>query len=275
MRNTTPIVFALLAFGMLSCEKNNLGSIDTNKEVPQLSNASVAPDSIYIDNLTPVGDRYQISAGVRVTATVGTPALPIVTATLLRPNSPSVFQELTLSSSSGNVFNGQAQFSISRAQAGKYRIQFSAKTTDGLQGNTLEMPLKLGRRNSVPRLLNLSAPDSISVPFGGSVIVQMTIAASDSDGLADIRQVYFRSLTSRDTVTRFFMKDDGGLDAPQFPSFPRSGDESAGDGIYSIKVPVSITDTTQYRLNVFAFKTEDVYGDTSATLAHNFRVKRP
>jgi hypothetical protein len=260
------VVFAVSAVG---CESSNLGTVDPSKETPLLSNASLTPDTIYVDNLTPVNDRYQITATLRVTSTVSSSISQTVTATVIRPNSSTELQTLTLSQSSGAVFTGQLQFSISRAQAGRYRIQFLSQTADGLQGNALEIPLKLGRRNSPPTLSNLNAPDSVTIPTGGSVRAFFTIVASDSDGIADVREVYFKSIDGQNPDFKFLLRDDG--NAVPLPNQPPSGDLAAGDGTYSILLTLADSPTIRGRYR-FLFNAEDA-DSTSPTILHVFTIR--
>jgi hypothetical protein len=266
----------ILALSQWSCEKNNLGTIDSSKDVPLLSNASVTPDSIFIDNLTPVGGTFQISASIRVNASVGSGTNQTVTAIIFRPNSINELQQLTLSPSSGGVYSGQVQFSITRAQAGKYRIAISSRTSDGLVGNSIEMPLKLGRRNSLPLLQNVSMPDSVTLHPIDTLRIQFTATVSDSDGLADIREMFFQRISPPDP-TKFQMKDDGNLDPPVEIGpqgggiFVRSGDDIAGDGRYSFLIP--LTPTATRRTNVFRFQAVDSFGDTSASIIDSLVVR--
>lgn len=266
------VLVVALGVLLIGCEKNRLGTVEASKEVPLLSNASVTPDSIYIDNLTPAGGQYQISATIGVTSIVGSSASQTVTAAIIRPNSSTEFRQLTLSPSSGNVYRGQLQFTISRAEAGRYRIRFASKTGEGLIGNSVEIPLKLGRRNSFPILQNVSIPDSVTAPTGDTLRVQFTATVSDSDGLADIREMFFQRVSPPDP-TRFLMKDDGGLDPPiGIGGIPvRSGDDVPGDGRYSFLIPVLPTSTR--RTNVFVFQCVDSFGDTSRSIQRSFTIR--
>jgi hypothetical protein len=87
------------------------------------------------------------------------------------------------------------------------------------------------RASHAPTIFNLSAPDTVLRPPVGQVrLIQLTIAAADSDGLDDIAEVAFRNLDSpSDTTRKFFMFDDGALGGV-------SGDTTAGDGTFSLVV---------------------------------------
>ncbi len=262
-----------------SCEKNNLGTVDVKTDVPLLSTGAVTPDSIYLDALTPTGDSFSVSATVTVRSTMGEGGQTLV-ATLLRPGSTTTVTQSTMRDNGSppdvtagdGIFSGTIQFTLTRAQAGNYRVRFSAITPDGLNSNILEKSLKLTRRNSPPQLLAVTVPDTIDLPTSDTIRVQFTATVSDSDGLADVREVFFRRITPPDP-TRFQMKDDGGLDpAVLVGGIPlKSGDDVAGDGRYSFLIPVLPTSTR--RTNVFEFQCIDSFGDTSRTIQRSFTIR--
>ena len=95
----------------------------------------------------------------------------------------------------------------------------------------------------------------------------MSIAASDSDGVGDVREVYFRNLDSpSDTTKKFFMYDDGDVNGV-------SGDLIADDGFYSITVQLpSGTPPATYR---FSFEARDRLDLVSVALIHPLTVLSP
>jgi hypothetical protein len=162
-----------------------------------------------------------------------------------------------------SVFSARLQFTVALMDAGTLRIRFVARSTEGLESNTIEEPLFISRRNSTPRLSNLSAPDSVTLPIGESTLIRMSVVASDSDGLSDIREVYFRSLDSSNPLKRFPLLDDG--------NSSNDGDSAAGDGIFTILIQLDPSTTRKtYR---FAFQATDAVGDTSATILHLLTVR--
>ena len=88
--------------------------------------------------------------------------------------------------------------------------------------------------NRPPRIDFLNVPDSIRRPPSGNTLVVFQLTTSDPDGLPDIDSVYFRNYTSA-TPTNFLMYDDGLL--------VDHGDQTAGDGTYSLIVAVSPSNT--------------------------------
>lgn len=269
----------MLVVVLAGCEKSRLGTVDVSTDVPVLSDAAITPDSINLDMLSPSGDTFLVSATIAVRSTMGQ-GEQILVATLLRPGSTGTVTQVTLrdngvppdAAANDGVFGGTLQFTLTRAQAGTYRVRLSASTAAGLQSNILEKSLKLTRRNAVPHLLAVAVPDTIDLPTNDTIRVQFTATVSDSDGLADIREVFFRRISPPDP-TRFQMKDDGGLDAPVLVGgIPlRSGDDVAGDGRYSFLIPVLPTSTR--RTNVFEFQCIDSFGDTSRTTQRSFTIR--
>lgn len=138
--------------------------------------------------------------------------------------------------------------------------------------NTLEKTLKLERRNARPQLLDVSLPDSITLPVTDTLKIQFTATVADSDGLADIREVFFRRVSPPDP-TKFLMRDDGSLDpAVNIGGIVlRSGDDIPGDGKYAFLIPVLPTSTR--RTNVFDFQCIDSFGDTSGTIQRSFTIR--
>jgi len=271
MRRLTICSLLLLAVG---CEQSKFGTVDVSTDVPVVRSPLITPDSIYVDSLTPENGRYTINTLVSVKA-FSAEGLPTVTATVLRPTGTTVVAEATLrddgilpdQSARDSVYTGRIQFSVERSLVGRYRVRFAATNSAGAVSNALERALKLGRRNSPPTLSRLNAPDTLVLPPGDSLLIGMNITAADSDGIGDIREVFFRSLDSSDPNRKFFLRDDGGADR----SSP-SGDERAGDGIYSIIV--KLVDAPNVRRTFrFAFQAQDSFNDTSRTVLHYLTIR--
>jgi hypothetical protein len=198
-----------------------------------------------------------------------------LTANVLRPVTAEEVARVSLrddgispdQTANDSIYSGNVVFSIQRANAGRYRVQFIATTSEGMISNILEKPLKLSRRNSIPRLSDLNAPDTLQRPTTGSLLFSMSIAAADSDGLQDVQEVVFQNLNSI-SQQRLPLLDDGGV---RQPNGITSGDVAAGDGIYS--TIVQLPDTVSPRTFLFKFQARDLFGDTSAAILHNFTVR--
>jgi len=103
--------------------------------------------------------------------------------------------------------------------------------------------------NIIPRIINVSYPDTIKRP-DGAVYTFHNINATvfDADGLDDIKWVGFTTRhfinINGDTIDTLmnngnyiYMYDDGGDDI-LFPPDLTSGDSIGNDGMYSIKLPI-------------------------------------
>lgn len=277
-----PFLF-ILAFILMGCETNQTGSLDVDLTVPFLTNATITPDSVYIDSQIPINGRYTITTLARVRAVGSTRELS-VQLSLIRTQGLETVASLTLRDdgvapdqvAGDSIYTGEIRFSIERSQAGRYRARFEATSASGARSNAIELPLKIGRRNAAPALHSVSVPDSVNLPTTDTLLVQFTATVSDSDGLGDIREVAFRRISPPDP-TKFFMKDDGGLDPPVEIGPPgagirvRSGDDVAGDGRYSFLIPV--TPSAARRTNVFLFQAVDSFGDTSRSIIDSLIVR--
>ncbi len=269
------ILVVLMIFN--SCENTNMGTVDPSGKPPFLDDGSIQPTSINIDSLSPVGGVYTFTAIVRarVTDPDGSANLANVRVQLFRPGEAEPIDELFLrddgitpdSSTSDGLFTAEVPISLLRSQAGAFRLQIQADDMEGYLSNALLLTVTANRRNSPPYLLpsSLVAPDTVT--RGVDTLVFMSVAAADSDGIGDIREVYFQNLDSP-SQTKIPLLDDGGF-APSGTS--PSGDSLAGDGTYSviIQIPPSITPGV-FR---FAFQASDSFRDTSAALLHNLVVR--
>lgn len=277
--STLPLLFVFTS----GCEKNRLGTIDVDTDVPFLSDAIFTPDSVYIDSQTPTNGRYTINSFARVKA-VGEPGKLSVQITITRTTGSVTVSTVTLRDdgihpdqrANDSVYSGTINFTIERAHAGRYRVRFEANNRAGALANAIEHTLKITRRNSAPILHSVAVPDSVTLPTNDTLLVQFTATVSDSDGLGDIREMAFRRISPPDP-TKFFMKDDGNLDPPIEIGPPgagirvRSGDDAAGDGRYSFLIP--ITPSAVRRTNVFLFQAVDSFGDTSRSITDSLTVR--
>lgn len=113
----------------------------------------------------------------------------------------------------------------SPVRPGLYYFSFVASDQQGHQSNTMEGTVSFGE-NSMPYIVAIDAPDSISSE-GGDIVLQVT--ADDSNGVQDIKKVYFESRKHGGTAVKYEgeLYDDGLVE---------HGDTMAGDAVYSIKL---------------------------------------
>jgi hypothetical protein len=267
-------MLAALALLLAGCEDQGNGIVDRNGTPPYLSAATVQPANIDLRTITPVNGSYPLSTSVAVQVTATDRLHPVsrVSAGISSPGADSPFQEITLrddgvapdATAGDGHYAGTFTWTASKRDIGRFPIRFSARDENGLESNVLEIPLGIVRQNNPPLLSNLTAPDTILLPAGGSLYFAMTVAASDPDGAQDIREVYFRSLDSSDPNRKFYLYDDGSL---------ASGDRVSDDGIYTITVSLVDNVPNVRRAYRFAFQAVDSPGDTSNTILHILTVR--
>ncbi len=271
-----PLAISLLA---LSCDKNPFASLDPGLTVPLLDSAVLSPTSENIDLLPPAPDgTYAVSISISVRAQRASSVI----AHLFRPAAGTQFTEAALvdngmasdSIANDGIYGATIPFSLIRSQAGIYRIEIVATNDQQLSSNKISLAFNATRNNSTPTLdpTSIVAPDTIDLPVGGQALVLISIAASDSDGIGDIREVAFTSLNSSTPDFKFQMRDDGGTSPIGPPFFLPSGDATAGDGIFSIVIPL-VDGPTVRRTNLFSFKATDFAGAVSDSVLHYLTVR--
>lgn len=267
------VVWALLSASIPfspGCEESDLAPFDVKGTPPTVTSVTVGPFAVNIDTLTPNNGVYSVAAVVtaRVSDVDGGEGIG-ATAEILRPSTSSPFVQFSPHddgvapdpTAGDGIYSARLTFELTRAQAGRYRIRVFALDNQGLQSNVSEISWFALRNNAAPTLSNLAAPDTLTRPQVGSLLFSMSVVAADSDGLADIREVYFRNLDSP-SQSKIFLWDDGGI---------IHGDPVAGDGGFS--VIVQLPDTVSPRTFRFLFQAEDTFGDTSASLLHFLTVR--
>ncbi|PID58695.1 MAG: hypothetical protein CR986_07475 [Ignavibacteriae bacterium] len=123
-------------------------------------------------------------------------------------------------------------------------------------------------KNKPPVISNLNIPDEIE----REVSFVFTVKAEDPNGLADIEQVYFKLKRPDGTVVYSNSTTKNEL----FPMFDNgdisgSGDETKGDGIFSLKNEFG--KTSQVGNWMFEFGAVDKSGEQSNKLTHTLKVK--
>jgi hypothetical protein len=163
-------------------------------------------------------------------------------------------------------FSGRLEFIIKRVEVGTYWIEAFGETVQGHRTKTLYEPFRVVRSNQPPVLSDLQAPDTVSLS-NQDQLIQLRVRASDPNGLQDIARVFFNSYRPNGAPSSgnpFEMFDDGNRNGP-------SGDETRGDGIYSLRIllPAS-TQRGTYR---FEFQAYDRAGAASNLLIHRMTVR--
>jgi hypothetical protein len=138
--------------------------------------------------------------------------------------------------------------------------------------------------NIIPRIVNISAPDTIVRPSDETVALQLVSAeVFDADGLETIKWVGFTSYhiegdSMMNKGNYIYLYDDGS-DVILYPPNFTSGDDVSGDGIYSFRIPIYGTGFTdpdfQTKAGSFTwrFSTQDASNEYSKTIEYDIIIQ--
>jgi hypothetical protein len=144
--------------------------------------------------------------------------------------------------------------------SGTYAFRFQARESAGLLSLPRVAHVVITLPNQPPVLSELTAPDTVSRRSSDAIL--LSVRATDPQGPADIKRVYFNSFKPDGTPgsgNPFSMFDDG-----------TNGDVTAGDGVYSRGIMISASNALgNYR---FYFYAEDLAGEAGGTLTHVITV---
>lgn len=162
------------------------------------------------------------------------------------------------------IFSRQIDLSDTIRIPGPYEIQVQASDSKGSLSQVLIDTVRVDLPNDPPVLTDLNAPSTIDRETAGPMI--LTVQVNDPQGRDDVWRVFF-NVTKPDSTPSsgnpFLMYDDGNL--------TDHGDETAGDGTYSIIIQISTSnDPGVYQ---FEFLSEDRNGALSESLIHFIDVE--
>ena len=133
---------------------------------------------------------------------------------------------------------------------GKYNVKFSVTGFDGINREVASSSFYFNNgQDNVPPIISNPIVEPDTVVVTQPTVIFTSVEASDSNGLADISEVYFKVYKPDGTTNdnKVFLYDDGNIS--------EHGDQVAGDGIYSRLIQVDQTnDKGTYR---FEFQAED------------------
>ena len=282
--NTRPTLILLLlsATIFLSCEKKNNGLVDPSLTSPFVHSISLTYQTIDLDDTAAVGvsrlpnGEFLIKDSLIALANDpdGQQDIKKVFYRIYAPGelnyfaSGSLTRVQTLSKLSNTLdvtFSGLVSFRLTRNDVGVSRIEVIAQDQVGLNSNSAQVSLSISRANSIPQYSSIVVPDTVTLPPGDSLLIKMTASVNDSDGLGDIREVFFYSLNSADPTRKFFLLDDGNGNG-------LSGDALSGDGIYTITVKLRDQGNVR-RTYFFEFNIVDKQGAEAETVVKSLTVQ--
>jgi len=258
------------------CDPDSLGSFDPVSYPPvidslQILNTVFDTDTILVGDerlpedelLIPVQASVHLVSSItrtRFSVRVTTPEGALIPSTGSF-NDDGIFPDAV---PSDGRYSTEITFSILRSLTGPLYISIAAEGEGDLISNTVSGRISIIRANAPPVLSDLMADTLISLS-GGNTTLQLRITAADSNGLDDVRRVWFDSYLpsgSPSSGNPFLMFDDGN-------SGGISGDRIAQDGIFGLTVAFLGASPGTYR---FDFRATDRSRDTSNVIQHFLTV---
>ena len=175
------------------------------------------------------------------------------------------------SSAAGDAIKGDGTFStlVTMKNAyvnGTYLISYFVEDKNGTTNKVASQTFLFdnGKSNIAPIIISASAPDTIEVKDVPLAFI-VTAAVVDSNGLKDIKEVYFTTVKPDQTSSgsRTLLYDDG--------NYSGNGDATAGDGLFSRAL--SIAPENQKGTYRFDFEAKDRGGLISQTVRIYIVVK--
>ena len=269
MKNLLCLLLLCLAVG---CKIPDKGVVDTTTP-PFISQATLSPSVINVNHLAnqptdPIDTTIVFSALVE-----DINANTLVTYTVLDLLG-NVIVSGDFTNNGGGKFSASAHFHILKQDVGTYSVKFQAVNDPENESNILvQSILVINGNNHQPVVSNLVMPGTVSIPpVGDTTFVKITVVVSDPDGLQDIASVSFTSRRPDSTVVGIYpMYDDGGL-TPVIPFGLKSGDAFAGDGIYTLTIPLT-SSTTGNTYRDFSIIATDRSGESSNVLTQRIFIQ--
>ncbi len=275
------LLLILLIISLLSaCDNDKYGPYDISLSVPFISQVKLAYYNIDSDTIK-TGNQFSLADTItirnRVSAHIsdkdGWDDLRNVKFIIYQPSTNKPVSQGLLndygqeadSIAGDGVFSGLISFQIPRVIVGNFIVELQAEDHSRLQSNIYSTTFRISRMGKPPIIFDLKAPENTTLPTSGEKVILMSVAAFDTNGYNDIKEVYFRSLDASDPTRKFFLLDNGNIFT--------SGDSIANDGIFSIlvKLPFNMTPKS-YR---FEFEAKDYTELLSNKILHTLTVTQP
>jgi len=253
---------ALLALLWVGCDVEP-GIEDPTGRPPAVSNLSFTPNELDIRSLDPsevANGAVEIQVDVSVQVVDSDSELDRVVFVLRSPvqgQDAIAFQ--FLDPSTANQYVGSFLITFDTGLIGDYLVEVYAVDASNLLSNRALGTLSILNDGQPPVIDEIIAPDTIQRPATGTQQEQLIAVVSDPDGLSNIANVLFWNVNNpNDTFSLF---DDG----------DQGGDETAGDGRYTVTIVISSTNATG--TNTFAFQATDRSGLKSEIISKDITVE--
>jgi hypothetical protein len=283
------VIFTSLIF-LLGCEKKYDSIVDSAGKAPIISDASFSLSVVNTDTIN-AGTERKPNDELTIRGIASIKAINNGDATDIGLVQCSIYKDMSSSSlgndalhddgifpdliNHDNIYSGYVGFKINRVDIGKYWIVFSGENNSGYiyhqdqhyVSTTASLPFLIVRLNRRPFLTNLQM-DTLIYLNGIDHILQLRIAASDSDGQADIHEVYFNSFRPNGLPASgnpYLMYDDGN-------ESQSTGDIIKGDGIYGLII--NLPKNTIIGTYRFEFHAVDQSLNSSSVLVQNIVIRK-
>ncbi len=236
---------------------------------PEIVAFQVSPDTIFFGQL-PLDEQARARIAFGFSATVRQVDLQAeqVRAELLNARGESVaMKEISVSSSERQfVVSDTLALFLRRSEIEPFTLVLNAFDEFGRSGGNGRARVVVRPPNARPQLLSAVSPDTVRI--GEFLVLKATV--SDSDGLGDIASVFYFSRRPDGMLANqgnpIQMYDDGGVN-------PFSGDDIAGDGIYSFRAQVP--PTTLLGTFTYTFYARDRFDAQSDSLVRQTVIVQP
>lgn len=188
------LLIIIVSFVFVSCEKKSDSIIDPSYDSPLIVSVSKSADTVSTTSASPV---ISLTVTVVVSQNGGSPVSE-VNCSLIDPKSSSLgtFALDFVQEVSGNLQYSKtiSVSSVSCLLVGNYTVQTWAVNEIGLRSALINSPLFVKNSSNVPPYFGaIVLPDSVVRPLSGSVDLTLYATVNDSNGVCDIKEVYFNA----------------------------------------------------------------------------------
>ena len=245
------------------------GPSDPDAAAPTVSNIDVTPTLLALDQLPGSGDT--VSATVTVSADVADEnrdlsTFFVVIRTAAAGAAPLATAEVPLSGS-GRI-QATLALNVPRASGGPFHVSAFASDDAGLISNVVYASIEVSASSQPPEITSIDMPAQVTRPGSGQPPLSISIVAavSDPDGIENV--AFVEVIVNGGATLR--LCDDGGAGVCN-AGFGASGDQTAGDGRFTLTIQLESTNAPG--TYSFEFRAVDRSGLRSAAEARTLEVQ--
>ncbi|PIO47485.1 MAG: hypothetical protein CMR00_10250 [[Chlorobium] sp. 445] len=233
----------LLASGSAACSDNNTMT-DVQEEPPTVSFLAVTPAQVDLDTVRfEANNQASVRFRVEVTIQFKNTAIRNVRAAFVAQTDPEPLASAELLPRAGSTtsaqYAGDLNVRLTRTTVGHFTVVVTPFDVFGQSGGDARQTIRItDSRASAPTLLSVESPDTVRIPESGTRLIQITARATHPNGVNFIREV--RATRTDNRAITFQLLDDGERNG-------LSGDQTAGDGIFTATLQVPSTNTPATR----------------------------